>query len=77
MGKKRSSTLWLAGVAIGYVVLITVVYMYIVWPWNLIVSGLIVMKAMIFLGVLVQAGRVSKGRRPPSAPHNNPESPQS
>lgn len=72
MGKRRNATPWMVGVAVGYVVLIVAIYKYIVWPWNLIVAGLVVLKALIFFGVLVQANRVRPGRRPP--PPRGPES---
>lgn len=72
MGKRRSATPWIIFVVIGYVVVIAAIYTFLVWPWNLVVAGLVVIKALIFLGVLIQANRVRPGRRPP--PPRDPES---
>lgn len=65
MNLKRA-TPWLLVVALGYILLIGVIFYYLPSPWSWVVAVLVVVKAVIFLWALSRASTIGTKGRPPA-----------
>lgn len=58
----------LVALTVGYVLLLAAILYYLPTPWNWAVSGLVVIKATIFIAVIRKAQTIGAGRRVPPPP---------